>query len=108
MTLKSETKFDDFLLHDPDFLSKTAFGLHYVYRSYRYITRYVNQYYNILKIYSKCGVRVTFANKRNTFINESHFSDSFFKTHHCVHEIITLAIRAQFALTFRPTLLSNF
>ena len=44
LTLKSETKFDDFLLHDPDFLSKTAFGLHYVYRSYRYITRYVNQY----------------------------------------------------------------
>ena len=63
---------------------------------------------NILKIYSKCGVRVTFANKRNTYINESHFSDSFFKTHHCVHEIITLAIRAQFAFTFRPTLLSKF
>ena len=35
LTLKSETKFDDFLLHDPDFFSKTAFG---------YITRYVNQY----------------------------------------------------------------
>ena len=63
---------------------------------------------NILKIYSKCGVRVILANKRNTYINESHFSDSFFKRHHCAHEIITLAIRAQFALTFRPTLLSNF
>ena len=63
---------------------------------------------NILRIYSKCGVRVTLANKRNTYINESNFSDSFFKRHHCVHEIITLAIRAQFALTFRPTLLSNF
>ena len=63
---------------------------------------------NMLKIYSKCDVRVTFANKRNTYINESHFSDSFFKRYHCVHEIITLAIRAQFALTFQPTLLSNF
>ena len=63
---------------------------------------------NILKIYSTWGVRVTLANKRNTYINESHFSDSFFKRHHCVHEIITLAIRAQFALTFRPTLLSIF
>ena len=29
-------------------------------------------------------------------------------TGHCVHEIITLAIRAQFAFPFRPTLLSNF
>ena len=63
---------------------------------------------NTLKIYSKCGVRVTLANKRNTYINESHSSDSFFKRHHCVHEIITLAIRAEFALSFRPTLLSNF
>ena len=62
---------------------------------------------SILKIYSKCGVRITLANKRNTYINESHFSDSFFKRHQGVHEIIALAIRAQFALTFRPTLLSN-
>ena len=44
LTLKLETKFDDFLLHDPDFFSKTVFGLHYVYRIYRYITRFVNQY----------------------------------------------------------------
>ena len=55
---------------------------------------------NILKIYSRCGVRVTLANKRNMYINESHFSDTFFKRHPCVHEIITLAIKAQFALTF--------
>ena len=29
---------------------------------------------NILKIYSKCGVGVTLANKRNTYINESHLA----------------------------------
>ena len=65
---------------------------------------------NISKIYSKCGVAVNLSNKRNTYINESHFGDTLFKRHHwhCVHEIITLAISAQFAFTFRSTLLRNF
>ena len=86
LTLKSETKFDDFLLHDPDFLVKQRLD----YTMSRGVTDTSHDTStNILKIYSKCGVRVTLANKRNTYINESHFGDSFFKRHHCVHEIIS-------------------
>ena len=42
---------------------------------------------NILKNYYICVLVVTFASKRNTKLNKSHFCD-FFKRHHCIHEII--------------------
>ena len=45
---------------------------------------------------------------KNTYLRESKSSYSFSWRHYCVQEIITLAIRAQWALTFQPTLLSNF